>query len=228
MKTYTQPAAILPTITRIESERDLTNRDFEFPKRPPHMRYVGRGNDEADLNFDQLLTNTKMVDLRVKPERLVQQIDARPDSSASSFDATKSGVKYLNYFNLPEARQGIKIDETRAFSVASDSETTGRGRRRGGNAKYTWGQDDDGTGTVAGILQRNNQRLDVLDEIEHKEFGRYNSGSSDLFTSPPSDFHENKRYMGMGSIEEEKGDGQEMFDDLLEKINNPRKYLYRD
>ena len=217
MKTYTQPAAILPTITKIESEKELTGRDFNFPKRPPHMRYVGREYDRDGDILDQLLSNTKMVDLRVKPERMVQQLEARPESSSSNFSGTQSGLKYLNYFNLPDAHQGIKLDDARrGVYIPEESERGGALTR-----DYILGSDE-GPGTVAGILQRNNQRLDILDEIEHREFGKYNT-----FTSPPSDFHENKRYRGMQVVEEEKYEGgQDIYDDLIEKINNPRKYLY--
>jgi hypothetical protein len=209
MKGYTQPPSILPTVTKIEVDKEIGSEAFQFPKRPPHLRATNyyKESEERDI-LDHLLTNTKMLDLRIKPEKLVETIDTRPESSGSQFDPTTSGLKYLGYFNTPDLHQAIRIDDSsKRFNLPDEDDDL--------HTKFYIPEDSN---SVAGILRRNNQRLDALDEIEHTEFKRY---ENDLFTSPPSNYaHENNRY------EEEKTSKYDIVDDLLEKINNPRKYLY--
>jgi hypothetical protein len=211
MKTYTQPPAILPTVTRIEIDKELLsnhNNNFEFPTKPAHLRRANYFKEEQERDIlDHLLSNTKMVDLRMKPDRLIETIDARPDSGG--FDASNSGLKYLGYFNTPDVHQGIKIDDSsKRFDIPDDIE---------GMRSYGYSSTEDGSG-IASILRKNNQRLDLLDEIQYKEFKKYDH---DTYTSPPSDYYDNKRYN-----DEEKHVQYDAVDDLLEKINNPRKYLY--
>jgi hypothetical protein len=211
MKSYTQPPPILPTVTKIEIDKEIGTEGFQFPKRPPHLRtnYYNEEN-ERDI-LDHLLSNTKMLDLRIKPEKLVETIDTRPESSGSQFDPTTSGLKYLGYFNTPDLHQAIRIeDSSKKFNLPDDDDDIN-------HIKFTSATED--SGGIASLLKKNNQRLDVLDEIEKTEFKKYDN---DLFSSPPSNYQirENNRY------EEEKNEKYDIVDDLLDKINNPRKYLY--
>ncbi len=207
MKTFTDPPAIIPTVTRIEIDKELSGHKFEFPQKPSHLKRVGYSKEEKERDIlDHLLSNTKMIETRLNPDKLVHSIDQRPDSQGSNFDGTHSGIRYLSYFNSPEMNCGIPIsgEGSGGVYIPDDIEDI--------SSKYT----SEDPNSAYGILNRNKKRLHVLDELENKQFkGRYDN----MFTSPPSDT--NMR----GYDEEAKDSSYVVIDDLLDKINNAKRYL---
>jgi len=102
MKTYTQPPPILPTITKIDLDKDISSDGkFQFPKRPKGMKKGYYHEDDDRDILDHLLSNTKMIDSKpTNPNKMVETVDSRPGST-HEYDGG-SGLQYLNYFNVKD------------------------------------------------------------------------------------------------------------------------------
>ncbi len=193
-----QTPSILPTVTRISLDRE-TNPEFEFPQ--------GNGRREIDV-IDALLANrTNLVNKHgyTDENRLVPKFDA-PFPETSAFD---SGIKYLSYFNNEDTHTGIDIND-----IGDKYDLPNEVKRIAYRDPYIRVPDED---NAKDLLRKNKERLDVLEDLEWKSLTRYGGDSPLGLTkrgSPTFD-DETVQMLKAESVE----------DDLLDKINDPRKYL---
>lgn len=150
MKTYTQPPPILPTITKIELDKDLNsdNNRFKFPKRPAGIKKGYYHEDERDI-LDHLLTNTQMLDSKhLNPDKLVESVNSRPTSGGQFDNPTNSGLQYLNYFNVKDEHQALSIPNNTLMADLNEYEPV---------YQYKLNSDvGEPTSSITGIIKRNN------------------------------------------------------------------------
>jgi len=195
-----QMPSILPTVTRIALDRE-SNPEFEFPKG------YGLYGREMDV-IDALLANkSNHLNKQGFSEEggLAPKFDA-PYPETSAFD---SGVKYLSYFNNSDTHNGIDIND-----IGDKYDLPEEVKRIPMRESYIQVPDED---SAKDLLRRNKERLDVLEDLEWKGLTRYGGDSPLGLTKKDTPNFDDEMVQMLKS--------ESVEDDLLDKINDPRKYL---
>jgi len=158
-----QQKPVYSNITRFPEENETDGYNFEFPKPKGRSMYPAEDEDTLDA---MLAGQSKIIS---SPNvqfgnhgRFVERATSRPMTGHSALDGSSAGLNYLGYYGASDDNNGIKLDgKTGNFDIPDDWDKYGKG---------TFEFDESGgRGEFGDIYRKNKERLDRLEDLEHKE-----------------------------------------------------------
>lgn len=213
--------AIIKTNTRIDADSEQMR--FAFPESDPRKDYYkkARGGGEGEINvFQEFEQQSKLISMS---HGLLNTV-SRPESREYDFSSANDAINQLKYFDTNNdydnvGNQGIQFSDTVGkYNLPDDGDDWHR------LTSLPIAEDGGGDGII-GILRKNNERLNMLEGLEHDQINRFDKarrGREDAKLRYDPDDNGFSDEM-IQEVNHKYGD--DYGDILLQKINNPRAYL---